>query len=354
MAATSALSTSWSGCTTTLARSSSKPRNNVNEKLAAKLALAGQQAPQTRNDLFPDADPELELHVDGDYAAYFCAGNDETSAGIARKSLVDRIESAKFMSGARGRCVVHLSASGCTKANRFHIATVKPYQGQRNSSKRPKNWQMLRDFMAEYSGIEFVPKIWTQREADDGVAFMAGIKRIAIMTRDKDFRMFGGLHVAWMDYILTEVPRDTFDLIGQDGLQYGHKWFWLQMLQGDTADNIPGLPKYVKPNGVAALCGEATAGKLLSDVQDNTEAFKVVRGLYSGFYGEDAADRLLEQALLLWMRDDAGASERNVLRILPNIPWVTDALERTIQRVEKSIAETNDLSGEACPSEAAQ
>lgn len=243
--------------------------------------------------------------------------------------------------------MVHLSASGCTKANRFHIATVKPYQGQRNAGRKPKNWQMLRDFMAEYQGHAFRPKIWTQREADDGVAYMAKLKRIAILTRDKDFRMFGGLHISWIDYITTEVPRDCFELIGNDGLLYGHKWFWQQMLQGDTADNIPGLEKWVKPNGKLAPMGEVTAAQMLNNAHNNLEAYMVVRGLYEGYYGDDWAERLVEQALLLWMRDDAGATEWNVLQVLPPQAEIRRALDNIINRVEKSIAETHSLASQA-------
>jgi hypothetical protein len=75
------------------------------------------------------------------------------------------------------------------------------------------------------------------------------------------------------------------------------------MLQGDTADNIPGLPKY-RPSEKAAfkLCGEKTAEKLLDDCTTNIQAAIAVLNLYKSYYGADAEVNMLEQACLLWMR----------------------------------------------------
>src|SRR5690606_29458764 len=122
-----------------------------------------------------------------------------------------------------------------------------------------------------------------------------------VHTADKDMRMFCGTHVAWKDFTITEVPLDAYDIVGRDGKQYGHKFFWYQMLVGDTADNIPGLP------GV----GPATAEAALAGTVCNVDAAAVVRGAYSGRLGDGWHDYFVEQAVLLWMRTDRAAALTN-------------------------------------------
>jgi DNA polymerase-1 len=266
------------------------------------------------------------LHFDGDYAAYYCAGNDECEPGQARHNAFGRIETTRLLTGSES-VVVHLSAPGCTKANRYLIATVKAYQGQR-SGRKPKNWEYLREVLEHYEGPKFRPKVWVTREADDGVAYCAAINDIAISTRDKDFRMLPGLHINWMTWERTEVPRGAYDVAGTDGLQYGLKWFYLQLLQGDTADNIPGLPKLF-----GKQCGEATARAYLNETASREDAYDLVQTAYADFYGTVWADALVEQAALLWLRTDAQASIANVSEAFPDCPHIKRALERLEARV---------------------
>ena len=114
--------------------------------------------------------------------------------------------------------------------------------------------------------------------------------------------MLPGLHLDWVTNRVHKV--DVVNGVVQDSVfndkQYGHKWFWLQMLHGDTADNIPGLPKYIDGNGKAKPIGEVTAGKYLALFPD-AECLGVEK-LYQGYYGERWLVEMLEQACLLWMR----------------------------------------------------
>lgn len=248
------------------------------------------------------------LHVDGDYCAYYCAGSDDTDAGSARRNLIERLRQAKRASGAT-KIIVHLSANACTKGERYLIAQSQPYQGQRNTGRKPDNWLHLREFMEGYTGVEFTPKIWLNREADDGMAYVChhaakdfGLLH-AVYTADKDMRMFAGLHIVWKTFQQVELPLDTYDLVGPDGKQYGHKWFWNQMLMGDTADHIPGL------KGV----GEKTAAGWLKDTKDNDDGCRVVCNAYRISKGQEWADYFVEQAGLLWMRTDREAAVDNFL-----------------------------------------
>jgi DNA polymerase-1 len=287
--------------------------------MALADAIAKAAAAQPVEFKLPAIVPGLELHIDGDYAAYYCAGNDEVEPGMARQNTIGRFEGMARRCGA-SRIIVHLTKGSSHKGYRYFAATVKPYQAQRKSGRKPKNWQYLRDFLEQYQGDRFIVKIWEAREADDGIAICAyhaaaRSKQIVIATADKDMRMLPGLHMSWVSQaIVADVPLHCYDLIGADDKQYGYKWLLLQLLHGDTADNIPGLEKVVI-KGKAKQCGEVTAGGLLSDVDEldlpDSEkllvGWNIVEDAYRSYYNMQWAERMAEQLCLLYLRHDPQA-----------------------------------------------
>lgn len=278
------------------------------------------------------------LHVDGDYCAYYCAGSDDTDPGTARRNLIDRIDTAAKASGSE-RIIIHLSDQACNKGERFLVATTREYQGQRNSGRHPENWRHLRDYMEGYGGNLFEKKVWLNREADDGLAYVCNAAAVggtqhAILSADKDMRMFTGLHVVWKTYQLVDVPLGAYDVIGGDGKQYGHKWFWMQLMMGDAADYIPGLPKV----------GEVAAVSTLKDTTNNAEAYAKVRALYEAKMGaENWPNYMAEQAILLWMRTDRHAELDNFLTLGVFDSKVHDAVGRIKRRVAVARAELEAL-----------
>ena len=294
--------------------------------LTAAIQAAAQAAPMPRDE---EPVPGRVLHVDGDYCAYYCAGSDDTDAGTARRNLIDRLTRAKRAAGAT-KVIVHLSDGACTKGERYLIATAKPYQGQRNVSRKPDNWAHLREYMEGYEGAVFERKLWLNREADDGMAYVcnAAAEKFGVMhavhTADKDMRMFAGLHIVWKTFQQVLVPLGAFEVKGGDDCTYGHKWFWLQMLQGDNADNIPGIPRV----------GEETAEKALRGVTSNLDAMRVVVGMYESKFGDTWADAFVEQAALLWMRTDRNAEVGNFLTLGVFGEEIQQATARLVTRVE--------------------
>ena len=270
--------------------------------------------------------PGRRVHIDGDMLAYQCGGNEDTDVATSRRILKSKIDLFKDASGAEG-VLLHLTASGSTKGDRAVIAYTKPYQGQRKGN-RPKNWQYLRDYMAE--GLAGPVKQWYDREADDGFGFIsANCRSDVIATRDKDMRMLPGLHLNWDTYELVHVPTDAFALEA-GGKLYGHKWFWTQMLWGDAADNIPGLPKHPDfPRGV----GEVAASKLLAFADDDASAAQAVAQAYKAHWGDEWADRYAEQASLLWIRRTQQAPIHEWSQFLPIGPQLQAAVERMLTRV---------------------
>jgi DNA polymerase-1 len=311
--------------------------------------------------------PGLILHVDGDYLAYYASGNEECTEGQARMNALDLLASAKASSGAT-RIVVHNTASGATKGERYVIATVRLYQGQRDPGRKPKNYYYMRDWLLGYSGDIFTSKTWVAREADDGIsaccvhAVSTPVGYAAIFTRDKDMQMLPGLHVEWLSRETLMVPPGTYEIrhAWRDGKEkvYGLKWFWLQMLMGDTADNIPGLEGYATTNakGVEVFkpMGEKTAEQFLEGTKNSAEAFVIVRKLYKDYYDAkniNWADRFVEQAALLWLRTDNRASVSNFSsnQGCSNISAsfcteVLEAVNRLERRVIDARTEINELS----------
>lgn len=281
--------------------------------------------------------PGRLLFVDADMLCYQCGGNDETDVATSRRILKSKIDLFLEASGAE-RFVLGLTGDGSTKGHRALIAYTKPYQGQRKGHK-PKNWQYLRDYIGQ--GLAGPVKTVFDREADDLAGFVAQTYGDAavLCSRDKDFRMLPGLHLNWDTYELVKVESDQFALEA-GGKLYGHKWFWTQMLWGDAADNIPGLPKHPDfPRGV----GEAAANKILAFAHDDDSAAHAVAQAYKAHYGNEWADRYVEQASLLWIRRTNQAPINEWMAYIPVGPQLKAAGERQLARVQALLDEAERI-----------
>ena len=70
------------------------------------------------------------------------------------------------------------------------------------------------------------------------------------------------------------------------------------MLVGDSADNIPGLPKV----------GTVGAYDMLNEINSIEDLHKTVKNAYIERMGEQAKEYFTEQATLLWMTQKRGQS----------------------------------------------
>lgn len=266
---------------------------------AAAIAAAAEQAPMTQG----PATKGRVLGIDGDGLAYYCAGRDDTPSGQARRNVIEKVAAAQRAAGAE-EVIILLTSPSSHKGFRYAVARAKPYQGKRSGGRRPKNWQYLRSLLeAGLPGVR--TEITDNAEADDlfgKFSTALGHENFALHTDDKDLRMVPGIHVDWHSMRITRVTPDTWESRWDD-LVFGRKWFWLQMLHGDTTDNVPGLPKCLI-DGKVKLCGPKTAEALLADVEVEAEAFEVAAQQYAAFYKDEWPAAMLEQAVLLWMRHD--------------------------------------------------
>jgi hypothetical protein len=322
------------------------------------------------NDFRPEPHSMVQgrvLHHDSDFLAYQCGYKyEEESLDKSIENLKLAIETARIMAGAE-TIVLHLTMGN--KGGRYELARVKEYQAIRDT--RPEGLSIrvgeLRDFMANYNVPGVIPNVQLDQEADDSLtqAMYEGIesgKDYVMWSMDKDLTMAPGIHMNPKTYELEEYPLGygecVLDRSGSSAkvVGKGKSFFWHQMLIGDGADNIPGLPSFsveiaskrwptkallaaearvraaktaktkaaakktlqkqidkIKPKKAGAV----TSFDYLSKCHTNKTAFLAVNDAYIAHYGYGtfeyeswdgtvetmtAGDMLMEQAQLLWMR----------------------------------------------------
>tara|TARA_Y100000034_G_scaffold46622_2_gene57333 strand:- start:15798 stop:16799 length:1002 start_codon:yes stop_codon:yes gene_type:complete len=306
------------------------------------------------------------LQLDADFLSYDCANTEESIAENV-KHIRNKVKMHMRQAGAEF-CNLHLTMG--MKGGREQMASVKPYQHKRGADRDPARTERkvaLRNEMANFNFRTCKPVVNLYQEADDSLTQyqVADVKNSVLMSGDKDLWMVEGLHCDYktgrlwstQGYGKTEY-RDT---VKSDGtfapklIGEGTSWFWYQVVMGDTADTIPGLPKlsgklaekYVpnkKPNPKrkAIACGEAKAHAMLKDVKDDRQAYQRVFDAYYQWYGDTAKAMFFEQAFLLWMRKTEDPCD--VLKFLKplgfNYTLTTDQSQRLLRYAEfKAIQE---------------
>lgn len=306
---------------------------------------------------FPDVVPGRVLNVDGDFLAYQVSADNEKPIEDMMNNHDVAIETLRLMAGAE-KVVSHLTASDGDKGNRFNLAIQKEYQANRKGKEKPEYLAVIKDWMVRDRGA----LSHADQEADDGLAqanvdaIKAGTPHLSILvSKDKDLQMVPGFHLDWEFGELEEVYG--FGHIELDRSKSSPKirgkgtaYFFCQMLTGDTADNIAGLPTVpgsvlnkVKPTApiTKALeilacpdctdaqrikyqkvlderkpgpCGAVMAFEIMNRLRDNKSAFELIKRLYekhgetTGFThwrtGESVPWQkvLFSEAQLLWMR----------------------------------------------------
>lgn len=322
----------------------------------------------------PEVIPNSTLQLDGDISCYYSAWLD-MPLGACINQLKKHIEMKRILAGCE---IVNVHTTHGDKAGRAEIAQVNKYQDERGKHKDPDQQERvkaLKQFLQTYETQTVKPCPQFKVEADDSMNIYQRIEIelgnfSAICTKDKDLDMCPGNHFTYDDMELFEVPNGygridktvtkVEDPKTKSGFRnktkisgVGTSWFWCQLLQGDKADSIPGLPaitgkllnKYkptlailkaqkVLSNPSARLqakeqaqttittrksqpLGAVTAYEMLKQCRSDKEAFKIVSKAYKEYYGKDlftfeswrgevlpemsSGTMLLEQARLLWM-----------------------------------------------------
>lgn len=319
----------------------------------------------------PPIIPNSVLQLDGDISSFYLAWTDETLSQNT-EALKRHIEVKRLMAGCE---TVNVHTTRGAKAGREDAAMVQEYQANRQKmtpeqTEKKARVQEIRAWLETYGNKHTVPMPQWEIEADDSMSIeqdkMLKAGRVSkIMTKDKDLDMIMGTHIHYDTYdewTITEHNSYGKIWIDRSGSAakckgQGTSFFWAQLLMGDGADNIPGLPKLptellnaYKPTKAitaaqatlrnpkatprarkaaqAALAkrkasniGAVLAHTMLESCRNDTEAFNVVRKAYTAYYGTgefpyetfrgdsiraNASIMLLEQAKLLWILRFAG------------------------------------------------
>lgn len=194
---------------------------------------------------------------------------------------------------------------------RYEVAKTKIYKGNRKSSDKPQHYQNLRDYLTTY----WDPEMVFDKEADDAL----GIKQCqcikdnvdsVICTTDKDLRMIPGTiyNFVTQEFVDSKDPGELFLSGNRRSLKgTGYRWFYAQMLLGDSADNIP---------GIKGLGPVAVYSKLKSLNTEKKLAEKVFMEYNKNIPPKEARKRMLEVADLLWIQREEGEFKSEYLKEL--------------------------------------
>ncbi len=221
------------------------------------------------------------LILDGDSACYNvtqkCA-----KLETAQRRFKTRVYEAMFLAQAE-YARVHLTPKGCFKNGRHLLLGAKPYQANRGNTVKPPQLEPLRSTATTIFAPEDKVEVFAHYdiEADDAVMIDAyAIPNSVVQSEDKDLNIVPCPRLCTRTGKMLILPKG--DRYGWTGERYtesgkvksdghGTKFFWLQMLMGDTADNVKGILRFD-----GALCGELTALRILDGVTDENHAANLV------------------------------------------------------------------------------
>ena len=285
----------------------------------------------------PDIDqfkPSMDrvLIMDGDAACYEAASK-YVKLDTAIRCVHMKILEAMFLTNCK-KARVHITPAGCLKAGRMNLIGIKPYQGNRKDKKKPELLEALRQNISALLNDKNI-EVFAHYdiEADDAVVIDSYYYRNKglVYSPDKDLRM-----VVYPLYDLDTgrvcTIADPFGDISisstESGLPHprgqGLKFFWWQMLMGDTADNIRGLDKYQGKN-----IGMKKAYELLKPIKDEVTAAIVVLSAY-----KEINQNPLPEANMLWLlRNEADSFQKHLAELTPSMPqelvqWLRDCYKR--------------------------
>lgn len=183
---------------------------------------------------------------------------------------------------------------------RFEAAKEKVYKAGRKPDK-PYHYKNIREFLLSNYDVH-VNEVGL--EADDAMCieqykrWKLGYNDTIICSRDKDVRQCPGFHYSWevgkqpsigpiivdeLGWLEKKTPSKVFGT--------GNKFFYYQLLVGDTVDNVGGLKGR----------GAVFAYNLLNDATSVRQCYELVAEVYVKHWGDLWKTKFREQADLLWM-----------------------------------------------------
>jgi len=246
------------------------------------------------------------LLLDADSICYH-ATFDCAKLETAQRRAVTKVYEAMYLTKA-SHVRVYTTPEGCWKNGRRLLNAVNVYQFSRSAKTKPPLLQELRNsFPTLFADDPQVTVIASMDiEADDAIIIDAHVdKNYVVWSEDKDLNLTPSVKYEIKTGRMRSIA-DTYGWLAEtttpagklkiDG--HGTKFFWCQMLMGDSADNVKGIQKYK-----GKLCGPAGALNALVDIQSESAAANLVIMGYSAI-----SQNILPEAEALWLlrtRDDS-------------------------------------------------
>ena len=267
--------------------------------MAIDLSRFGVKRSEVKDD-FEGVVAGRTLIMDGDGPAYRAAATSARLDTAIRKYQTAML-TEMFLTQSQ-YLTVHLTSSDCRKNNRDRVLAHQPYQGNRSGKAKPSLLEPLRQAMAQ--PCNWLPD-WDVRfhrdiEADDGMLIQAHQLKDdgVVWSDDKDLCLTPYLY--WdqelgiierltnpVGYLVKKyTPAGALKIWGR-----GVKFFWCQMLMGDTADHVKGITRL---NG--KLCGKDGAYQALANLNDESSLSNYVVSAY-----REIGQNVLAEAWLLWL-----------------------------------------------------
>ena len=214
--------------------------------------------------------------IDADIISYRAAAGTEGKSPRETEEKVDLLmeyivgQTVVFPTDSNLEC--YLTGAGNF---RFDVAKTAPYKGNRKDVPKPSNLPEARGYLQHKWGAI----ISEGEEADDLIAMAATMgdpKSTVICSIDKDFLTVP----CWMFNFVKNTWVYSTDADAR-------KYFYTQILTGDSADNIKGIFRV----------GPVKAGKILEGLTTEQELYDACVKAYEG-----DTERVLENARLLWLR----------------------------------------------------
>jgi len=184
---------------------------------------------------------------------------------------------------------------------RHEVATLQKYKGNRDNARKPERYEEAKQYLIDHMDAV----VCEDYEADDGMSMEQWgewDKRMyterentptVICTADKDLDMVPGFHYNWIKKELYFVEEDE-----------GMRFFFKQVLTGDSTDNIPGLFR---------CTGQRALKRIVAKLDDHhtwNDMNAYVRSVYTMYFMNDYTDRadmikldsIVDEIMrLLWM-----------------------------------------------------
>ena len=211
--------------------------------------------------------------IDGDIVQYRCSwasNNDPLGIAIARTD--EMLDLMLYDVGAT-QFEIYISDDA---TNNFRYAIDPTYKANRKDQERPVWYKEIKEHLFD----KWNAMLSLGMEADDSL----GIRQIEALAAEQDSV------ICSIDKDLKQIPGDHYNFVKKEWSEVsymdGIRQLYLQLLIGDTSDNVKGVDRI----------GPVKAGKLLNHIDNEYEMFSIVRDAYNN------DERLLKNGQLLYIR----------------------------------------------------